>query len=203
MGVVFKQDATFLGTDCYVQQKSENLTIYLFVYYQMIMASFLLGLCLIMVICTVFIVYKLSLNSFRRKIRKTEKRSILLIIIVLILFLLTDTPKLFLCGTMFFNKSWRTVMIKEARRNAHYLGDYASLLTDFFVISYAEMITSLEDYNTVRMGVEFIKLFSVIGSLSNFIIYILMSAKLRRELKTLFSCCNKKINKSHEDKRQK
>ena len=192
MGVVLKQDATFLGTDCYVQEKSENLTIYLFVYYQMIMASFLLGLCLIMVICTIFTVYKLSLNSFRRKIRKTEKRSILLIIIVLILFLLTDTPKLFLCGTMFFNKSWRTVMIKEARRNAHYLGDYASLLTDFFVISYPEMITSLEDYNTVRMGVEFIKLFSVIGSLSNFIIYILMSAKLRRELKQLFSCCNKK-----------
>jgi hypothetical protein len=46
-------------------------------------------------------------------------------------------------------------MIKEARRNAHYLGDYASLLTDFFVISYPEMITSLEDYNTVRMGVEY------------------------------------------------
>ena len=104
MGVAFKQDATFLGTDCYVQQKSEKLTIYLFVYYQMIMASFLLGLCLIMVICTIFIVCKLSLNSFRRKIRKTEKRSILLIILVLILFLLTDAPRLFLCGTIFFNK---------------------------------------------------------------------------------------------------
>jgi hypothetical protein len=119
MGVAFKQDATFLGTDCYVQQKSEKLTIYLFVYYQMMMASFLLGLCLIMVICTIFIVCKLSLNSFRRKIRKTEKMSILLIILVLILFLLTDTPTLFLCGAILFNKYWRTFMIKEAKTNAH------------------------------------------------------------------------------------
>lgn len=192
MGVVIKQDATFLGSDCYVKQKSENLTMYLFVYYQMIMASLLLGLCLIMVICTIFIVCKLLMNSFRRKIRKTEKRSILLIILVLILLLLTETPKLFLCGTIFFNKYWRTIMIEHARRNAHYLGDYASLLTDVFVISYVEMISSLEDYNTVRIGVEFIKVFTVVGSLSNFIIYILMSAKLRRELKQLIFCCNKR-----------
>ena len=193
MAITFKQDATFLGTDCYVQQKSENLTIYLFVYYQMIMASFLLGLCLIMVICTIFIVCKLSLNSFRRKIRKTEKRSIRLIILVLILFLLTDTPRLFLCGTIFFNNYWRTFMIKEAKRNAHYWGDYASLLTDVIVISYHDMITSLEDYNAIRIGVEVVKLFAVVGSLSKFIIYILMSAKLRRELKRqLFCCCNNK-----------
>ena len=171
----------------------------------MIMASFLLGLCLIMVICTIFIVCKLSLNSFRRKIRKTEERSIRLIILVLILFLLTDTLRLFLCGTIFFNNYWRTFMIKEAKRNAHYLGDYASLLTDVIVISYHDMIISLEDYNAIRIGVEVVKLFAVVGSLSKFIIYILMSAKLRRELKRqLFCCCNKKkISKSHEDKRQK
>jgi hypothetical protein len=84
-------------------------------------------------------------------------------------------------------------MIKEAKRNAHYWGDYASLLTDVIVISYHDMITSLEDYNAIRIGVEVVKLFAVVGSLSKFIIYILMSAKLRRELKRqLFCCCNKK-----------
>jgi hypothetical protein len=41
-------------------------------------------------------------------------------------------------------------------------------------------------YNAMRIGVEVVKL-------SKFIIYILMSAKLRRELKRqLFCCCNKK-----------
>jgi len=87
-------------------------------------------------------------------------------------------------------------MIKEAKINAHYLGDLASLLTDFTVISYHDMITSLEDYNAIRIGVEVIKLFAVVDSLSKFIVYILMSAKLRRELKRqLFCCCNKKKNK--------
>ena len=91
-------------------------------------------------------------------------------------------------------------MIKEAKRNAHYLGDYASLLTDVIIISYHDMLTSLEDYNAIRFGVEVIKLFAVVGSLSKFIIYILMSAKLRRELKRQLLCCCNKKNKSHEDK---
>ena len=57
-------------------------------------------------------------------------------------------------------------MIKEAKRNAHYWGDFASLLTDVIVISYHDMITSLEDYNAIRIGVEVVKLFAVVGSLS-------------------------------------
>ena len=84
-------------------------------------------------------------------------------------------------------------MIKEAKRNAHYLGDYASLLTDVIVISYHDTLTSLGDYNAIRIGVEVITLFAVVGSLSEFIIYFMMSAKLRQELKRqLLCCCNKK-----------
>lgn len=167
----------------------------------------------------VFITYKLANNQFRGRMtdqRRQERKSVVMIVIVLITFLITEVPKvcmylwfsiIYLNGH-YFNKvsddiswSWNVVVRYEAGM-AFFIDIFSDeSLRNQMIISEEELkslflstdanINLISNYDNSKMVIllfvmEGIKLLTVIGCLSNFVIYLLMSAKLRNEITSLF-----------------
>ncbi|CAC5401989.1 unnamed protein product [Mytilus coruscus] len=176
---------------------------YASVYYLMIQTVLVTCCCLLMLLCTVFILYKLLTNKFRGRMteqRKQERRSVIMVIIVLVVFLVTEIPKVCLYIWWCYNnisgniRKRRTSGMTNIRISYQYEQEMARLLaanTDMFSW---DIVSRLINFIYLMEG---IKLFTIVGCLSNFIIYIIMSIKMRNEIRLIFK---KRTNNGTTDK---
>ncbi|VDI64080.1 Hypothetical predicted protein [Mytilus galloprovincialis] len=118
--------------------------------------------------------------------RRLERRSITMVIVVLIIFFITEVPKVTVYLWWCFNYI-----------NGKYVTDFFNLITNSvglihryeFAMSaslayFTDLFTDygLYGYFITIWLMECIRLFTIVGCLSNFIIYIMMSTKLRNEV---------------------
>ncbi|CAG2249640.1 CMKLR1 [Mytilus edulis] len=163
---------------------------YASVHYLMFQTTLMTCCCFVMVISTFFIIYKLINNKFKGRVterRRQERRSVIMIVIVLVVFLITEIPKVILnlwwcikhtAGDFLANDRFRSLLLLQ-----NYEDEMSKLLID-----HTDMISGYYwyRYSVFRFLLEIIKLFTLLGCLSNFIIYIIMSMKLRNEIISLF-----------------
>ncbi|VDI18892.1 Hypothetical predicted protein [Mytilus galloprovincialis] len=180
---VWSEKYTILdNTDgCLVHSGGDDILAYSSVIYLLIQTVLLTICCLVMLISTIFIVYKLFSNKFTGQMterRRLERRSITMVIVVLIIFFITEVPKVTVYLWWCFNYI-----------NGKYVTDFANLIQHSLILikryEFA-MSASLVDYLTDMIRaiwlMECARLFTIVGCLSNFVIYIMMSTKLRNEI---------------------
>ncbi|CAC5368582.1 unnamed protein product [Mytilus coruscus] len=148
-------------------------------------------LCLIMTICTGYIVYRLKTNTFKGRQTmksKQERRSIIMVLLVLVIFLLSELPKMFTFAEMFRDT---TFLLEESMEN-----ELITLIMDerFRFSVYLQYVLEI-DYDTALIFAECKNIFTMLGCISNFVIYVSTSQKLRNELKLFFQC--KKQQRRH------
>ena len=132
---------------------NERTAKYGYLYQPLLTAVIVTTLSLVMVFTSVYIVYKLCMNKVRqRKISVREKRSVLLVLVLLCTFLVSEIPRIF-------------SNIKSKISNSPIFYDFLP---------------------KTRNYLEVIKFFTTVACLLNMFIYIFMSQKLRRYLKTIF-----------------
>ncbi|CAC5404415.1 unnamed protein product [Mytilus coruscus] len=178
------------GVDIFA--KVDALAEYSSGYYLMIQTFLVTFCCLFMLLSTVFILYKLSTNKFRGRMteqRKQEKRSVIMVIIVLVVFLVTEVPKV--CLYIWWVYLYTLMNAYPDIKNSmsfqlllNYEQEMAMLLflhTDMFSGD------GFSRLNKCLYLMEGVKLFTIVGCLSNFIIYIIMSTKMRNEISLIFT----------------
>ncbi|CAG2228442.1 unnamed protein product [Mytilus edulis] len=148
-------------------------------------------LCLIMTVCTGYIVYKLKTNTFKGRQTtksKQERRSIIMVLLVLVIFLVSELPKMFTLSEMFQDT---TFLLEESREN-----ELITLIMDerFRFSVYLHYVLGF-DLNRALILAECKNIFTMLGCISNFVIYVSTSQKLRNELKLFFQC--KKLKRRH------
>lgn len=176
---------------CSSIRESKQTFLYATRYYPLVFAILLVVLSTAMCICVIYTVYKLCQKNFRKKNvvqRSKERRSALMITAVLIIFLLSEIPRLAMYGYLFFGKYLYTMLEYETSEDS--LG---WIVTDYR----ATMAISLKmgsdmSFTNLLMIVESLKLVSLIGCMSNFVIYLTMSKQLRMELRTCLPSTVKK-----------
>lgn len=195
--IQFKESLLFMvfhtSPVCKADKRSVSLAEYSSMYYLLIQTVLTTCCCIVMVTCTVYIIYKLVNNKFsgrQTERRRQERRSIKMVVIVMFVFLLSEVPRVFLfilfsvkyisqpitgSGKRFIFQSVNLLMMGFEQSMKIILRDYTGILTEN---KDREMI--------FRFVLEGMKMFTIIGCISNFIIYISMSRKLRNEIKSLY-----------------
>lgn len=196
---------------CTMQPTNTVLLKYSSLYYIFIQTLLVTGCCIIMFMSTSFIIYKLVNNKFHGRMtehRRQERRSVVMVVIVLVVFLITEIPKL--CSNLWFcityvsggftsqfvnDISWSIqLLVKYEHGVAQFMGFFTDDAARY-VMKYDDEYISWKNinftniYNKVAIfffSMEMIKVLTVVGCLSNFIIYIIMSSKLRKEIALLF-----------------
>ena len=166
---------------CVSISKGDGVSEYSSLYYLMIQTIFMTGCCLFMLMSAVFISFKLITNKFRshqiQRNSRTERRSIIMVFLVLVIFLVTEVPKVVLYSWWcysFISGLFARQSISFWLTKRYDTTMYASLAL------YAKVMNG--DLKICMFLVEGIKLFTIIGCISNFIIYIAMSSKMRSEI---------------------
>ena len=175
---------------CLIEMESIGIQQYASIGYIILQTILTLVFCIVMVISTVYIVYKIATNKFRGRQterRREERRSILMVVVVLIVFLISEVPRicLFICCSIInianraIVKKYYTLLILTINNE---LGITVLLYEESDLFSGYNQV---ERWNMIRYSVESIKLFTLIGCLSNFLIYIVMSKKLRQQFTSI------------------
>ena len=158
----------------------------------MIQTVLVICCCLVMLMSTVFITFKLFTNNFSARItqqRAQERRWIIMAVIVLVVFLISEVPKvtayLLFCVRyivsnfqLHYDFSYLVVLVVTK-----YEQGLAALLTISISDENMSFWESFEYYSYV---IEGMKLLTIVGCLSNFLIYIIISKKMRAELLRIF-----------------
>ncbi|CAC5382131.1 MRGPRX [Mytilus coruscus] len=178
------------------------------IYYLITQTVLVTSCCIVMLLSSAYIVYKLMTNKFRGRMteqRRQERRSVIMIVMVLMIFLITEVPKVSLylwwC-TKYMSGEFLSSLNSRNKDDSH----EAKLSSVMLLVNFEEEmawqlfaltdILGPESMNIIRYLLEGIKIFTVVGCLSNFIIYIIMSTKLRNEIISVF---NKRINSLTHD----
>ncbi|CAC5391527.1 unnamed protein product [Mytilus coruscus] len=176
-------DISISRKTCIASVNDTEVVQYSTVHYLMFQTTLMTCCCFVMVISTFFIIYKLITNKFKGRMteqRRQERRSVIMIVIVLVVFLITEIPKVILNLWWCFkpNNTFRSLVLLQ-----HYEDEMSKLLID-----HTDMISGYYwyRYSVFRFLLEIIKMFTLLGCLSNFIIYIIMSMKMRNEIISLF-----------------
>lgn len=163
---------------------SEGAFMYGTQYYPLVSAIFLLVLSGIMCLCVLYIGHRLCHKKFKKKNiiqRKRERRSVLMITTILVIFLVSEIPRLSIYGYLFFGDYLDNMLNVEATDHLSFM------VTDYRATLAVNMkIHSGISFSTSLLIIESLKVFSLIGCMSNFVIYITMSKQLRHELKSCF-----------------
>ncbi|CAC5405308.1 unnamed protein product [Mytilus coruscus] len=147
----------------------------------------------VMVMSTIFIVYKRVLSSASRgqmsKYRRRERKSMLMVVIILLVFLVTEIPKV---GVYF----WFCVtylkgdFVDRFDNNIHafvsgLLATRFEYAVAWIMSHYTDILegTNFQRSLVLNFALESVKIFTVLGCLSNFVVYIIMSSKIRNEIK--------------------
>lgn len=129
-------------------------------------------------------------NKFRKRLARNEKKSIVMVFILLLIFLISEVPRI--VGNITYILVFREI---ELTLDELEFQDFTSATQQdkkFFSFLFAILRNreSLEitdhDVNTARIFFETIKLLTVVACLSNIFIYIIMSQRLRLNLKGMF-----------------
>ena len=172
---------------CVMGLKNTNLENYVHRTYQVITSLIYIVACLLMVLSSVYTVLSLCGNEFRSHVTAKEKRSVILTLAILLIFLVSEIPRI--SG----NVKYIYMVISNANIFERY--DYLTyMLMKLNIPIYKSLYTLFggrtshtpEMYKTARIYVEVTKLFTVLACLSNFFIYILMSQKLRTNIILIF-----------------
>lgn len=160
--------------------------------YYMILQIILSACCsIVMVMSTLFIVYKRVLSSaFRGKMskyRRRERRSMLMVVIILLVFLVTEIPRVIF---WFYVTYLQGDFVDSFDDNL-----YRSLVPGWLAMRFEYAVASIMSHFTdilegtyfqrslvLNFAVESVKIFTVLGCLSNFIVCIIMSSKIRNEI---------------------
>ena len=166
---------------CVGVSKGDRVSEYSSLYYLMIQTIFMTSCCLFMLLSAVFISYKLITNKFRsnkkQRISRNERRSIIMTFLVLTLFLMTEVPKVILY--FWWCYSFISGLFPRQSISLWLMKRY-DITMSISLAMYSDTMNG--DLNIFIFFVEGIKLFTIIGCLSNFIIYIAMSSKMRHEI---------------------
>ena len=116
--------------------------------------------------------------------------SIKMIVIVMFVFLVSEVPRVFL----FLLFSVKYISQPITRSGKYFIFQSVNLLMMGFeqtmkiiLRDYTGILTENKDREMIfRFILEGMKIFTIIGCMSNFIIYISMSRKLRNEIKSLY-----------------
>ena len=185
LSIIFShENVQFFSSQCSV--KAGRLISYGLIYHPLVSIILIMVLCLLMLFCTGYIVYRLATNRFegrKTEKRKQERRSIVMTFLVLMVFFILEVPRIlinFLAFTdvinMISSNKWKTeefviFMIDDRFKMAAYLNIGIGVNFDMAVFI-----------------VEGMKLFIIFGCISNFIIYVSTSQKMRNEIRTIFKC---------------
>ncbi|CAG2188157.1 CMKLR1 [Mytilus edulis] len=200
---------------CLVHSGGNGILEYSSVTYLLIQTVLLTSCCLVMLISTIFIVYKLITNKFRGRMtnqRRQERRSVAMVILLLMIFIITEVPKVFVYLWWCFEYingndgidtpgSLIECSVLQVQRYEFAMPWWLADFTDMFGRNY------VSGYFIFAMLMEGIRLFTIIGCMSNFIIYIMMSTKMRNEivllLKKIITRCTHKdqMNQIRETRR--
>ena len=148
---------------------------------------------------SVYTVLSLCGNEFRSHVTAKEKRSVILTLAILIIFLVSEIPRIsgnvkyiymvISNANIFERYDYLTYMLMKQN-----ISIYKSLYTLFGertmnkygMLNMYTLIHTPEMFKTARIYVEVTKLFTVLACLSNFFIYILISQKLRTNIILIF-----------------
>lgn len=175
---------------CLMSNNDNHLESYVHKYQPVLTSILLIFLCLLMMTASVYITYKMCTNKFRKRLAKNEKKSIVMVFILLLIFLISEVPRI--VGNITYILVFREI---ELTLDELEFQDFTSATQQdkkFFSFLFAILRNreSLEitdhDVNTARIFFETIKLLTVVACLSNIFIYIIMSQKLRLNLKGMF-----------------
>ena len=121
-----------------------------------------------------------------------------MVVIVLIVFLLTEVPKVvlhvwFIVG--YIDDSFRVYPVDTNVLSVVLVVKYEHAM-EWLLSMYTDMVSDSWDERLIVFIfiMEGIKLFTLVGCLSNFIIYVVMSRKLRSEIVSIF---RKPVNRSN------
>ncbi|VDI56521.1 Hypothetical predicted protein [Mytilus galloprovincialis] len=174
---------------CLVQSGGDDILEYSSVTYLLIQTVLLTSCCLVMLISTIFIVYKLLTNKFRGQMteqRRQERRSVAMVIVVLMMFIITEVPKVIVYLWWCFNYINGNFVIDawSAQERSVMLIQRYEYEMSLWLASFIIGISNNYSYTFFffAMLMEGIRLFTIIGCMSNFIIYIMMSTKMRKEI---------------------
>lgn len=193
----FQNGEQFEGK-CAMIMASSGVLEYTSIYYLLIQTLILACCCLIMILSTIFISYKLITNQFRGRMteqRKQERRSVIMIVIVLLVFLLSEVPILILylwfC-VKYIAGDFIISIITNTDVSISLVVNCQRVLASL-IVKYTDLVNGSywNRFMTFAFLVEGIRIFILLGCLSNFIIYISMSRKMRKEI---LSLCKKTTN---------
>ena len=177
---------------CKANKRSVGLVEYSSLYYLLLQTVLTSCCCIVMVTCTVYIIYKLVNNKFsgrQTEGRQLEMRSIKMVVIVMFVFLVSEVPRVFL----FLLFSVKYISQPITRSCKRFIFHSVNLLMMGFEQSmkiilrdYTGILTENKDREmNFRFVLEGMKICSIITCMSNCIIYIIMSKKLRDEIKII------------------
>jgi hypothetical protein len=157
--------------------------------------------CIIMLLSTLYIVYRLANNRFDGRCtnrQMPEWRSIILILVVLIVFLISEAPRIVMPWLVFS-------YLSAIGRMTNLIGKSLPFYSSAFMYLVMEAISDhfkLMTYFDFKIFSEILKYFTVIGCISNFVIYIGISRNLRKRFKRLLLfkfTCNSAYVVSHSN----
>lgn len=167
-------------TFCNIEPRSTSMVHYSMVFYFLVHPVLLILLSMLMFASTAYISYKLLTNRFsgrHSRRSKNEEKSVMLVIFVLMIFMMTELPRLVIFGG-FYLTVYRQID-KDIIEKVFILSDIRRFLPYY---------TLYNEDNSHIYVTECMKLFNMIGCMSNFAIYLAMSSKLRKALKeTIFT----------------
>jgi hypothetical protein len=106
-----------------------------------------------------------------------------MVLIVLVTFLFSEVPRLLLNVVLLMAPTFQ-------REASTWIADmFISDPNSYRILALQETLFPSADYGDMKDLSEIIRLLTVVGCLSNFIIYILMSERLRTTLKNKLYCC--------------
>lgn len=167
-------------------------------YYLMIQSVLVTTCCLVMLMSTIFIIYKLGNNKLRARMtqqRVQERRSIIMVVIVLVVFLISEVPRViiyawfcvkYIVSNHFFHP---LSMVMVVARYEYGIAILMGILT-----SVDDLYNAIENFEYFSNIVEGVKCFTIVGCLSNFVIYIIMSKKMRAAIWSFFGKPTRRSN---------
>lgn len=177
---------------CVTTYRNEQLLEYSSLYFTVINTVLLTAFCVVMFLCTIYIVYKFFTTGnirHKRASRKT-RQSALLVVFIMVIYLIIEIPKV-LMYIVFASKSivefdkpnniFYSLWVIENNKNAMttILAYKTNIFNDIFPVA-------IERWEFLLFLNEGRKIFTLLGCMSNFVIYISMSSKIRKELKLMF-----------------
>ena len=167
---------------CRLEGSSTELLQYSSFYYMILLTILISSCCVVMTLSTVYITHKLLTNRFQGRQteqRRKERMFVLMILIVVVVFLVSEVPK----AASYIH--FTVIYIRQS----FIMGSFSVTLLARFEDSMAYIIAILSGHDFFATDsesiiffsfvMEGIKLFTLMGCLSNFFIYICMSKKFR------------------------